>query len=589
MMTAFSIPITLKISNRILAVITFFSLLITSCFYAKPPSLSELPQEAFTTELDKQLPMDPKVITGELGNGLHYYIRKNTEPKNRAELRLVINAGSILEDEKQLGLAHFVEHMAFQGTEHFEKQKILEYMKSIGMKIGSGINAFTGQEETYYMLQIPTDDKSNMVTALQILRDWATDITFDPDEIESERKVVIEEWRQGQGAETRIKDKILPSILMGSRYAQRLPIGKLENLQNFRHEDLIRFYKEWYRPDLMAVIAVGDFDCAIMEKHIQEQFNSIPAPENPLKRKAYPVPDHDETLFAIATDPELQKSRVSIYYKSPKNYDLTVGGTRKGLVEDLYIEMLNERFDELSLKPDPPFTGAGSKQVTLVRPLNTYVMQATVPEKGIERGFESLLVESERVARFGFTPGEFNRKKMFIMRRLALLYENRKSLPSSFFAEDLTKGYLTGEFLPGIDFLVALARRFIPEITLEEINQVGRTLISDSNRVIVVTAPEKPDISIPSPDTLKSILGSIGDKDLVPYKDISIDETLLTVIPEGSKVIEEHKMEGGLIEWKLANGIKVILKPTNFKEDEIVFSGFLSGMKIISLHLLQAP
>ncbi len=550
---------------------------ITSCFHSKLPSLDELPQDALTIGLDKPLPMDPKVKAGELDNGLHYYIRKNTEPKNRAELRLVINAGSILEDEKQQGLAHFIEHMAFQGTEQFEKQKILDYMKSIGMKIGSGINAFTGQEQTIFKLQLPTDDVDNLITALRILRDWATGIKFDPEEIESERKIVIEEWRQSQGAKVRVRDEIVPIILKDSMYARRLPIGTLENLQNFRHEDLIRFYRDWYRPDLMAVIAVGDFDTAIMDKLINEQFHSIPIPEKPIEKISFPIPEHDETLYAIAADPELTESRVTIYYKSPKKYDLTVGGTRKGFVEDLYIEMLNARFDELSLRPDPPFTGAGSKQTDLVRPLTTYIMQATVLENGIERGFESMLAESVRIARFGFTPGEFDRKKMFIMRRLALLYENRESLPSSFFTEIITKGYLTGEFLPDIEFLLALARRFMLEITLDEVNQAGRKLVNDSDRVIVVTLPEKPDITIPSLDSLKSILASIGDKDIEPYKDTSIDETLLTVLPKGCKVIEENEIEGGLTEWKLANGIRVILKPTDFKEDEVIFTGFKFG------------
>ncbi len=563
-----------RINIILLAVLFLF---IPSCFHARLPALSELPQEAFTIGLDAQVPIDPEVIAGKLDNGLHYYIRKNTEPKNRAELRLVVNAGSILEDDKQLGLAHLVEHMAFQGTEHFEKQNILKFMQSIGMKFGSGINASTGHEKTVYKLQLPTENENNMTTAFQILSDWATGIKFDPEEIESERKVVIEEWRQGQGAGSRIMDKILPILLKDSLYAKRLPIGTLENLQNFKHEDLIRFYRDWYRPDLMAVVAIGDFDTVVIEKLIHQQFDSIPSPENPMERKAFSVPGHDETLYAIATDPELVKTQVAVYYKSPENYDNTVDDVRKGLVKELYVEMLNERFNELALKPDPPFMKATNNENTLVRPLSTYVMQATVPETGIERALETLLVESESIARYGFTPGELDRQKMALMRRLTLVFENRESLPSSFFAEDMVSGYLTGEFMPSIEFIVGLGRRFIPGITIEEINQVGKELINDSNRVIVVTAPEKEEIDVPTPDMLKAILATANDKDIKPYKDTSIDETLLSEIPEGSEIIEEREIEGGLIEWKLANGIKVILKPTDFKEDEIVFTGFSFG------------
>jgi zinc protease len=574
--TAFT-RFSLKTRVSISTLIAFLFLFIASSLNAQP-ALQKVPsQDAANIAFDQKLPTDPSVIIGELDNGIHYYIRNNTEPANRADIRLVINSGSILEDEKQRGLAHFLEHMAFQGTEHFEKQAIIDFMESIGMRVGSGINAFTGLDETTYMLQLPTDDESHLATAFQILKDWATGIKFDPEEIESERKVVIEEWRQGQGVQARIRDKIIPIILKDSLYARRLPIGTLENIQSFNRNDFLHFYRDWYRPDLMAVIAVGDFDTAVIEKLIHKQFEPIPAPENPKNRKTYTIPEHDKTLFAIAIDPEVQITQLAVYHKFPNNYDWTVGGYRQRIVEELYNAMLNERFNEISTKPDPPFMLATSNRSPLVRPLDVYILQAIVQETGIERGLETLLVESERVARFGFTETEFERQKTSYLRSLDQIYTNRESRTSSSHAAEMTRSFLTGESIPGIEYEVALRRRFISGITLEEINQVGKNWISDSNRVIVLTAPEKPDLVVPSEKDLKSVLESALKKNIKPYEATTVEGLLLDKIPAGSKVIEKHELKGGLIEWKLANGITVILKPTDFKKDEILFTAFSPG------------
>ncbi len=530
-----------------------------------------------TAALDQHLPQDPQLITGKLDNGLTYYIRKNTEPENRAELRLVINSGSILEDDTQRGLAHFLEHMAFQGTSHFEKQSIVDFMESIGMPFGSGINAATGLDETYYMLVLPTDDKSHIETAFQILRDWATEIKFEPEEIDLERKVVIEEWRLGQGAGSRISKKILPVIFKDSLYAERLPIGKLEQIRNFTREDFLRFYRDWYRPDLMAVIAVGDFDTADIKKLIHEKFDSIPKSENPRERKVYPVPDHDETLFAIAADPEVQETDISVYYKSPKIFDWTAGGYRKTLVENIYNSMLNYRFGELTIKPNPPFMGASSGRVSIIRNEDIYTLGATVQETGIERGLETILTESERVLRHGFTSEELERTKKSYMRSMELAYANRDSRGSSSHASEMSRSFLTGEHIPGIEVEMQLYNRFIPEISLDEVNQVAKTLISDSNRVVVLTAPEKPDLNMPSETALKSILASVPGKDIVPYTPTKVEGELLDSVPSGSNVIEERELEGGITEWKLANGITVALKPTDFVEDQIMFIATSNG------------
>ena len=577
-----------KTRISISALIIFLFLFIASCAshtQSKKSSaaLDAVPQKVAvvadpaTIPLDSELPVDPKIIIGKLDNGISYYIRKNTEPANRADIRLVINSGSILEGERQRGLAHVLEHMAFQGTEHFEKQAITDFMESIGMQMGSGVNAFTGIDDTTYMLQLPTDNENHLETAFLILRDWATGIKFEPEEIESERKVVIEEWRQGQGAQERINQKTLPVLFKDSLYAERIPIGTLESLQNFTRNDLIRFYRDWYRPDLMAVIAVGDFDISVIENLIHKKFESIPAPENPKERKTYTVPVQENTLFAIVTDPEVQMTQVSVYHKFPYDYDWTVGGHRKRIVEGLYNSMLNERFNEISTKPNPPFMRAVSAKGALIRPLGAYMLQAIVQENGIERGLETLLVESERVARYGFTLEELDRQKTAYMRSLDQMYANRNNLPSSARTAEMTRSFLTGESMPGIEYEVALGRRFIQGITLEEINQIGKNWITNSNRVVIVTAPEKHDLTIPTETDLKNILDSAAKKDIEPYKATIVEGQLIDTIPEGSRVTEKRELEGGVLEWKLANGIKVIIKPTDFREDEIAFTAFGPG------------
>lgn len=571
------IPASHRTLIKISTLISLLLLSVSCGLDVNAPLQKGLPETASNIALDKTPPIDPKVVIGELDNGIRYYIRENREPANRTELRLVINAGSVLENEKQLGLAHVLEHMAFQGTENFEKKEILDYMESIGMPIGSGINASTGFDQTMYMLKVPMDDISYLPTAFRILKDWTAGLTLDPEEIELERKVVIEEWRMGLGAQERIRDKTMPVILKDSLYAQRLPIGTLENLQNFTHDDLKRYYRDWYRPDLMAVIAVGDFDAEEIERLIRDNFKSIPASKDPKQRENIKVPSHDETLFAIATDQELTTTRVTVYHKFPEDHDWTVGGIRQKIVESLYSSMLNSRLQEISRKPDPPFLNAFSGRLSLVRPLAAYMLMAMVQETGVERGLKTLLIESERVTRFGFTGAELERQKTSLLRSIEQMYANRDSRDSGSHADEMSRAYLTGEAIPGIEFEAALYKRFIPGITLEEVNQAGKNWINESSRVVVVTAPEKKDLTPPSVSDLKNLMASVVKINIEPYEETVVDDPLLAAAPKGSKIIAKRELEGGLIEWKLANGITVILKPTDFKEDEIVFSGFSPG------------
>ncbi|HTQ98343.1 MAG TPA: insulinase family protein [Candidatus Acidoferrum sp.] len=553
------------------------ALALTVAAQAQNLPLAQLPQQAFTIALDQQTPLDPKVTKGELKNGMHYYIRENKEPRQRAELRLVVDAGSILENDNQLGLAHVLEHMAFNGTEHFPKQSLVSFMESIGMKFGNDVNASTSFDETLYMLQVPTDKPEPLDQGLEIMQDWAHSVTMEPAEVDQERNVVAEEWRLGQGAQNRVRNKQLPVLLKDSRYATRLPIGTLDSIQHFDRKVLRQFYQDWYRPELMAVVAVGDFDKATVEKLIHQHFDALPASKNARPRQRYDVPSHNDTLFAITTDPEVTTTSVSVYQMLPPITDWTPGGVRQRMVEDFYNTMLSLRFQELSRQPNAPFLAAQSAHTSLVRPVSAYVLAAAVPETGAKRGLEALLTEAEKVKRFGFSQAEFDRVKTVMQRNLEQMYAARDNRSSASHAAEMIRSYLTGESIPGTEFEVALRSRFVNTITLEETNQVGKQWIGEANRVVTVTMPEKAGLVPPTEAELKEVIANVAKADIKPNVETSNDQPLLPAKPKGSPVTQTRTLEGGITEWTLGNGVKVAIKPTDFKQDEIVFSGFVPG------------
>ena len=534
-------------------------------------------EHARTGALRDPMPVGPGVIVGQLENGLQYYIRENSEPANRAEFSLVVKVGSVVEDEDQLGLAHFLEHMAFNGTENFEKQELIDFMESIGMRMGADLNAGTSFDETRYMLQIPTDSPEVMANTFQILEDWAHGLTLDPEEIDKERGVIIEEWRLRRGAAARIQDEQIPVLLRDSRYAERSPIGTVESLETFEHEALRRFYRDWYRPDLMAVIAVGDFDRAEVEALLIEHFEGISAPENPRERIEYSVPDHDETLFTIATDEELTSTSVAVYHMLALDEQETIGGYRQQLVEGLYNGMLNLRLGEIARNPNPPFLGAGSSKGSLVRSKGAYLLSANVPEDGIERGLEVVFTEAERVARFGFTASELERQKIDVLRGIERAYTDRANRRSASYAAEYSRAFLDDEPIPGIEYEFELYKRFIPEITLTEVNQIGSEWIRPQNRVVVVTGPEKEDLDMPSEEALLAVLTGVADMEITAYEETVIDQPLLAEIPEGSTVVGTREFAEDIVEWELGNGVRVALKPTDFREDQVLFQGFSPG------------
>lgn len=528
--------------------------------------------------LDAEIPVAPEVRTGVLDNGLRYFIRHNEKPEKRAELRLAVNAGSLLEGDDQLGLAHFLEHMAFNGTENFEEQELVSYLQQIGMRFGADVNAYTSFDETVYMLTIPTDDEMIVDKAFLILADWAGRVTLDTKAIDDERGVVVEEWRLSRGAGMRLFDRQLPVLFHGSLYPERLPIGTKESIETSPPEAIRRFYQDWYRPDIMAVVAVGDFDLDAVEKKIRDAMSPLKNPAEPKERVEFDIPGHEETLVSLETDQELTTTRVSVGFKHDAEPEGTVGAYRRGLIESLHASMFNARLGEIAQRPDPPFIVAGSSVEALGRTDYLYGLDALAGDGQTESALEALLLESERVDQHGFTESELERAKTNLLRGYEQLFQERDKAPSSAFAGEYVRHFLQGETVPGIAGEVEMAGRFVPGITLDEVNALGSRWITDDNRVILVSAPAKDDVQLPTEEAVLAVFEDVDQRQVEPWVDETSDKPLLANKPTPGRVIETKNYDRiGVTEWKLANGVRVVLKPTDFQNDEILFTGTSPG------------
>ena len=527
---------------------------------------------------DSTLPVDPAVTVGTLPNGLRYYIRVNHRPAKRAELRLVVNAGSVIEDPDQRGLAHFAEHMAFNGTTHFKKQELIDYIESIGMRFGADLNAGTSFDETVYELQVPTDSAHIVRKAFEILEDWAHGVTFDTTEIRKERGVVLEEWRLGRGAGQRMFDQQLPVLFRGSLYAERLPIGTPECIRTCTAEAVRRFYRDWYRPDLMAVVAVGDFHAGEIEALIKQRFSGIPKPASPRARPVPTVPAHQTPEVSIATDPEATSTSVSVYVQRPTGARGTIASWREELIEDVAAGILNQRLYELTQKADPPFIGAGAGRNTLVRTSEAFSFGAGVPDSGIRVGLTAVLTELERAGRHGFTQSELDRTRLEYLRGMEQVYTERDKTESSSFASEYVDHFLTGEPIPGIANDFARAQRELPTVTLADLNAVARGWLTGGAPVILVNAPEKNKALIPTPQDLLGLFASVKRSDIAAYAETVSDAALVTAELRPAAVTAERRDSvAGTLEWTLANGVRVVLKPTDFKADELLFQAVSPG------------
>lgn len=541
-------------------------------------------------KIDQPIPIDSKVRIGQLENGLTYYIRENKKPENRAEMRLILNVGSLQEDDDQLGLAHFVEHMCFNGTENFEKNDLIHYLQSVGVTMGPDINGYTSFDQTGYMLSVPTDSAEILDNGFQIMEDWAHNVTFDPKEVDKERGVVIEEWRLGRGAGQRLLDQYLPVLLKGSRYADRLPIGTKEIVQTASYETITKFYKDWYRPELMAFIIVGDVNADEMEKKIKDHFGKMPVSEKGRERKEYKIPNHEETLLSIVKDAENAYTQVRLVFKYDSKNATTLGDLKESLLHSLFIGMVRARLNELSQKSDPPFINAFTLHANLFsRTKSAYQAFALVKEDGIETGIRTILEEHERIKKHGFIQSELDRQKKVLRSNYESRYKERDKTDSKMFAGQYVAHFSGNKPIPGIENSYEFVKNALPYINLEEVNKLANDWITSTNRVVVVQGIDKPGIVLPTENDILELINGINPADLAPYEEKVISNQLIENLPPAGNIVSSKRLEEPKItELELSNGARVILKSSDFKEDEIIGEAYsIGGYSIYELEDFQ--
>ncbi len=524
------------------------------------------------------IPMDSTIREGLLPNGMHYFIQQNHKPEDRAELRLAIKAGSLQEDENQLGLAHFVEHMAFNGTEHFAKNELVDYLESVGTRFGADLNAYTSFAETVYMLQARTDSLPLLEKGLLIMEDWAGGLTFDSLEVEKERGVVISEWRTSLSPDQRLQQQYFPVLYNDSRYAERLPIGDPEIIKTASVQTIRKFYQDWYRPDLMAIIAVGDFDLNWMESEIKRRFSRLTMPETPREREEYQIPAHEETLYTIATDKEAPFTNVRVLYKHPAKELKTINDYQASLTRSLYNSMLNARLVEVQQQADPPFTFAYSGYGSDLGDLDIYHTYAFVRSGGALRGIETVLTETQRAQQHGFVATELERKKKELLRSAEQAYEERDKMTSGGLAARLVYHYLEDIPIPSPEQRLKLYQQLLPKIQLADINPLPKQWIRDSNRVVIVTGPEDQKAQLPTEEELSQLFTQVAEQELPPYQDEVSDEPLITKELKPGTITSEKTIDSlGVQEWTLSNGVKMVIKSTEFQNNEVLMTAFSPG------------
>ncbi|TDE47146.1 insulinase family protein [Flavobacterium rhamnosiphilum] len=540
------------------------------------------PLAAFAQQMDysKAIPFDPSVKTGKLENGLTYYIKKNAKPEKKVDLRLVVNAGSILEEDDQQGLAHFMEHMCFNGTKRFPKNQLVDYLQSIGVKFGQHLNAYTSFDETVYFLPIPSDSPEKLEKGFQIIEDWAFNTVLTPEEIDKERGVVLEEYRLGLGAQKRMLGRYISKMMHESHYAERLPIGQKEILEKFKHQSLINFYKDWYRPNLMSVIVVGDIDVAEMEKKIISHFSSYKNPAKEKPRKFYDVPNHKETFVAVESDKEASNAQVQLVYKdygAPKPI-VNIGDFKNYIVEGLFSTLLNTRLDELTNSATPPFTyGYSYYGGTWARNKKAYQSVAMSQEDKQLSALKVLVTENERAKKFGFTQGELDRSKSEFLASIEKAYNDRDKTNSVNFVGEYQANFLENEPVPGIEWTYQTMKQLMPLIDLKDVNGLIKDYVKEDNRVIILTGPEKEGLKKVTEQEVLDAL-KINTDDIKPYEDAAVATSLLrNEVKPGAIVKRESNAKIGTKTLVLSNGVKVTYKNTDFKNDEVLFEAVSLG------------
>jgi zinc protease len=567
-----------NINNKVLALVVAVLLAFTGALNAQTAAKSKNTAAASKQNSADVIPLDPAVRTGKLPNGFTYYIRKNIEPKNRVQLYLANKIGSIMENDNQRGLAHFMEHMGFNGTKNFPKNDLVNYLQKAGVRFGADLNAYTSFDETVYQLPIPSDDPEVLKNGIQIMRDWAQDATLDVAEIDKERGVVLEEKRLGKGAQQRMQDQYLPMLFNNSRYSDRLPIGTEEVLKNFSAETIKQFYQDWYRPDLQALIVVGDIDVDAMEQTIKAKFSDLKNPAKPRQRTQYSISLLNKNQFMAVTDKEFPVSVAQVMIKHPETKLITTNDYKNSILRSLFNSMIGNRFADMSKQADPPFLQAGANISGFLAGLDMYNVFVVAKPGEMERGFKSILTETERVQRFGFTQTELDRAKQSYLTNMESSFKEKDKTPSESLVNEYLRHFLEQEASPGIEYEFKMANSMIGEINLSDVNGLAKKYITDVNRDVIMMGPEKDKANLPDEAKIESWISSAKTSDISAYVDQVSNKPLLSAKLSGGKVTSESKIpELGITEFKLSNGIKVILKPTDFKNDEISFSAFSAG------------
>lgn len=533
---------------------------------------------------NQPLPVDPNVRTGTLENGLTYYIRHNKLPENRADFYIAQKVGSMQEEDNQAGLAHFLEHMAFNGTKNFPGKTMLDYLQDNGIKFGTNINAYTSFDETvYFMSNIPTTNQNLMDSALLVLHDWSNAILLEEDELESERGVIREEWRTRGGAQQRLWDQLLPKMYPESKYAHRMPIGSIDVINNFKPEEIRAYYHKWYRPDLQGIIVVGDFDAEEMEQKVIELFSPIPLEEERAERVYYPVSDNEEPIVAIATDKEARNTQIMVFYKHdpiPQELRNTQAGYLSEYILSAASSMMNLRFAEITQKPDAPFTSAYAYDgdYFVAKTKDAWTVIAGSAEDKIDDALAAVVRETERVRQHGFTAAEYEVARTNIINRYEEAYNNRDKQRNSSYSQEYVRAFTDGEPFPGIEFEYQFIQSIAPQIPVEAVNQTLLQLLGDDNIVIAVTGPEKEELTYPTEEELLAVLAGVKTETIEAYEGVSIDEPLVAEPPAPGKITRVERDEAmDAAVWTLENGMKVILKETDFKDDQIMMIAASTG------------
>lgn len=529
------------------------------------------------TDLKKPIPFDSKVRYGKLPNGMTYYIRKNEEPKKRAELYLVNKVGAIQEEDKENGLAHFTEHMAFNGTKNFPKNELVSFLQRAGIKFGDDLNAFTGQDQTVYQLPVPTDSADIFNKAFVVLEDWAHNLSMDGEEIDKERGVILEELRGGKGAQQRMRDKWLPILVGDSKYGKRNVIGTEDILKNFSHETIRNFYKTWYRPDLQAIVAVGDFDIDQVEKTIKQRFGSIPKAVKPKPLGKFPIADFKGSRVAIVTDPEFPYMMAQIITKLPKAEEKTLNDSRESLKRNLFNQMLQARLQELTQQADPPFLFGNASYSGFLGDYDSFFNIAVAKDGNLERAVKAVLDEGVRAKNFGFTETELERAKAQLMTSIEKRFKEKDKTRSANYVNEYMAHFLEENPTPGIEFQYEFAKEQLGGIKLNEVNTLANKYLTNDNRTVIVMSSEKDKAKLPNEATVLEWINTAG-KGVTAYVDKVVNKPLVENLPAAGRTVSTKEIpEVGVTELTLSNGVKVVLKPTDFKNDEILIGARSQG------------